>query len=137
MSELRVLVGVDGSENALKAVKMVADLVSNTGGNITLLHVIAPSDFALFSGQMTRDMRQKTFGEERMEAAISFLMNTKIKFKTVVKFGNPAEVIVTMSKKYDLVVVGSRGLSQIGEFLMGGVSSRVVTHSKVPVLVVH
>ncbi len=134
---MRVLVGVDGSENALKAVKMAADLVSKLGGSLTLLNVIAPSDAALFAGKMTRDMSERTFGEERMHTAMDFMRRSKLQFDTQVEFGNPADMIIKVSKNgYDLIVVGSRGLSQVQEFLMGGVSSRVVTHSKLPVLVV-
>ena len=134
---MRVLVGVDGSEGALKAVRWAADLVARTGGSITLLNVIAPSDAALFTGRMTADMTERTFGEERMHAAMDFMRETKASYDTKVEFGNPAEMIIKVSEQgYDLVVVGSRGLSAVQEFLLGGVSSRVVAHSKVPVVVV-
>ncbi|WP_082562399.1 universal stress protein [Paenibacillus sp. Root444D2] len=36
----------------------------------------------------------------------------------------------------DLIIVGSRGLSSIGEFVLGSVSHNVVQHAKLPVLVV-
>ena len=38
--------------------------------------------------------------------------------------------------EYDLVVIGTRGLSAIRGFIMGSVSSQVSQHSKVPVVVV-
>ena len=37
--------------------------------------------------------------------------------------------------EYDLLVIGSRGYGPVRRVLLGGVSSRVVRHSKVPVVV--
>jgi nucleotide-binding universal stress UspA family protein len=52
--------------------------------------------------------------------------------------GNPAEQLVAIAarKRADLVVVGSRGLSRVRRFLLGGVSDQIVTHSRGSVLVV-
>jgi nucleotide-binding universal stress UspA family protein len=52
--------------------------------------------------------------------------------------GDPADEIVTAARDegYDLIVVGHRGLSPIKAFLLGSVSSRVVTHAPCSVLVV-
>ncbi|WP_256711219.1 universal stress protein [Paenibacillus sp. FSL H7-0331] len=36
----------------------------------------------------------------------------------------------------DLIVIGSRGLNAISEFILGSVSHNVVQHAKIPVLVV-
>ena len=52
--------------------------------------------------------------------------------------GHPAETIVTAAEDggYDLVVLGSRGVSGVRRMLMGSVSSYVVTHAHTDVLVV-
>ncbi len=137
MEKMRILVGVDGSENALRAVKLVAEMASRMGAKVILLNVIAPSEAALFSGKSSRPLQEKTMGDERLHAAVQLLEGSKVEYETAVEFGHPADVILRYAgKDCDLVAVGSRGLSSIEGFLMGSVSSRVVHHSKVPTLVV-
>lgn len=54
------------------------------------------------------------------------------------RFGNPADEIVGAIEEWDpdLVVVGRRGLSGVGRWVLGSVSDRIVHHSTPPVLVV-
>jgi nucleotide-binding universal stress UspA family protein len=133
----RLLVGVDGSENALRAVRMSAEIAKKEGATVTLLNVIAPSESALFTGRMTRPLQEETMGEERLHRAIEVMRSNGVEFETLVEFGNPAEVILRVgANDYDLIAVGRRGLSGISEFLLGSVSSKVVHNSKVPTLVV-
>ncbi|MMZ71849.1 Stress response protein NhaX [compost metagenome] len=52
--------------------------------------------------------------------------------------GSPAEVILSYVKKHDndVIVIGSRGLGTIREFVLGSVSHNVVQNAKIPVLVI-
>ena len=52
--------------------------------------------------------------------------------------GNPAEAILNAATSVttDLIIIGSRGRGGIKELMLGSVSSAVVQHAKVPVLVV-
>ncbi|HVO78021.1 MAG TPA: universal stress protein, partial [Methanomassiliicoccales archaeon] len=129
----RILVGVDGSENALRAVQMAAEIAKNEGAKVTLLNVIAPSESALFTGRMTRPLEDRTLGDERLHRAVEVVREKGVEFDTAVEFGNPAEVLLRYgSKDYDLIAIGRRGLSGVAEFLLGSVSSNVVHHSKIP-----
>lgn len=150
----RILVGVDGSENALRAVDLVADMASEMKASVTLLNVIATSETALFSGKSSGPLKEggsrrhpqviadtsahePTIGEERLHEAMERMRAKGVEFDIAVEFGHPADVILRYSSRgYDMVVVGSRGLSAIEDFLMGSVSSKVVHHTKVPTLVV-
>ncbi|HVO78315.1 MAG TPA: universal stress protein [Methanomassiliicoccales archaeon] len=133
----RMLVGVDGSENALRAVKLAAEIAKNEGAKVTLLNVIAPSESALFTGRMTRPLEEETIGDERLHRAVEAVKRRSVEFDEMVEFGNPAEIILRVgAKDYDLIVVGSRGLTGLSQFLLGSVSSKVVHGSKVPTLVV-
>ena len=133
----RILVGVDGSENALRALRMVVSMASRLGASVTLIHGIAPSESALFMGKYARPLEVKAMGEERLHSAILLVRESKVPFDTVVEFGNPAEIILDRAKQsYDLIAVGSRGLTGLEEFLMGSVSSKVVHLAHTPVLVV-
>ncbi|MNI12816.1 Stress response protein NhaX [compost metagenome] len=52
--------------------------------------------------------------------------------------GSPAEVILSYTKKHDndVIIIGSRGLGTIREFVLGSVSHNVVQNAKIPVLVI-
>jgi nucleotide-binding universal stress UspA family protein len=52
--------------------------------------------------------------------------------------GSPAEVILSYAKEHgaDVIVIGSRGLGGIREFVLGSVSHNVVQSARIPVLVV-
>ncbi|MNR36447.1 Stress response protein NhaX [compost metagenome] len=52
--------------------------------------------------------------------------------------GSPAEVILAYAKEHgaDVIVIGSRGLGGIREFVLGSVSHNVVQSARIPVLVV-
>jgi nucleotide-binding universal stress UspA family protein len=49
----RILVGVDGSENALRAVGFVGMLAKEMGSEVTLALIITPSDHEILSGKAT------------------------------------------------------------------------------------
>ncbi len=62
----------------------------------------------------------------------------KLRLEKKMVDGKPGKSIVNEAKEgsYDLIVVGSRGLGAVNEFLLGSVSDYVVDHSEIPVLVV-
>ena len=72
-------------------------------------------------------------------------MNTKknalekdIEPKFMLEIGDPANMIteIVNSKDYDLVVLGTRGMSVFKELFLGSVSTKVMHHAKCPVMVV-
>jgi nucleotide-binding universal stress UspA family protein len=73
-----------------------------------------------------------------LEEAREQLAADGVDAEVVVATGHPAATIVQAAEDggYDLVVVGSRGLSGVRRMLMGSVSSYVVTHAHGDVLVV-
>jgi nucleotide-binding universal stress UspA family protein len=60
------------------------------------------------------------------------------KFDKKLEFGNPAETIINVAEKgkYDLIIVGKRGLSTVKRFFLGSVSDDVSHHAKCSVLIV-
>ncbi len=61
-----------------------------------------------------------------------------ILFKSKIIWGNPTCEIHEMakSKKFDLIVIGARGMGSVKEFFLGSVSNAIVHKSKIPVMVV-
>jgi nucleotide-binding universal stress UspA family protein len=132
----KILVGVDGSENSLRATEFAANIASRYGATITLFLAIAPSEAALFSGKDTYLPENEGIQQIRLKKAKSVAEAVGVAVKETVELDHPAQAIIRASEDYDLVVVGCRGLSGIRGFLMGSVSSKVVHHCKKPVVVV-
>ena len=134
----RILVCNDGSSNSNRAAAFGADMAKKLEANVTVLFVVAPSDHDMLAGKSTgMDEGRRGFGEQRLEKATAIFKDAGVNFDTDIEFGNAAEKVLLVSERgYDLVVVGSRGLSAVRGFLMGSVSSQVSQHSKVPVVVV-
>ena len=132
----RILVGVDGSENALRAVHFAAVLAKRFDAVVMLVHVITPSDHAVTSGKATFTDKETRVGGERLKAAEKILTDEGVVFRSQVEFGHPAEQLLMRSEGCELMVVGTRGLGPFKEALLGSISHRLTQISKVPVVIV-
>ena len=57
---------------------------------------------------------------------------------TILLKGNPALIILDFCKngKYDLIIMGNRGMGKIREIILGSVSSKILHNSSCPVLLI-
>lgn len=133
----RILVGVDGSDNSLRAAQKAAEIASFFHAAIVLLHVIQPTESGYYTGMPTSEAAEQAKGEDKLYRAQKACEEAGLVPELKVMLGNPAEVLVNHSALgYDLVVVGTRGIGALARFIMGSVSIRVVQLSKAPVMVV-
>ena len=133
----KILVGVDGSDNSLRAAQIAAEIAALFRSEIVLLHVLQPTESAYYTGMPTTEEAERAKGEEKLYPAKAVCEEAGLKPDLKVKLGNPAEVILDLAEEgFDLVIVGNRGMNALARFLMGSVSTRVVQFSKVPVMVV-
>ena len=126
----KVLVGVDGSENAEKALEHAVELAKKHQAEITLLNV---EESILLS---LKPKVAKEIGESILYSAKAKVRGIRV--DTRLKFGNPAETIIEVAEKenYDIIVVGSKGLSKVKRFFLGSVSDDVSHHAHGSVLIV-
>lgn len=126
----KVLVGVDGSENAEKALEHAVELAKKHKAKITLLNV---EESILLS---LKPKGAKEIGESILSSATAKVKGVKV--DTQLKFGNPAETIIEVAEKenYDVIIVGSKGLSKVKRFFLGSVSDDVSHHAHSSVLIV-
>ncbi len=137
----KILVPLDGSAKAEEALIHAINLAKLTKGNITLLHVISELPPYLDDGlggayqQVYQDLQMT--GENILEKVQQKYASEGVVMESKIVWGNASEEICKESKEnnYDLVVMGSRGLSEIKGFIMGSVSNRVVRHASCPVLI--
>jgi nucleotide-binding universal stress UspA family protein len=115
----KLLVAVDGSNQSNKAVDYAVELAKKFDAKLTLLHVEEKKLFKL-----ERDLSQK-IGEQFLLDAERRMDDVEYEKKMIA--GNPWEIILDMAKagNFDLVVMGSRGLSSVKRFLLGSVSAEV------------
>lgn len=122
----KILVGVDGSEYAERALKQAIEIAKRFSAEITVVNVYHSP-----TGQET--------SQDILGKANKMLENTGVKFKTAsVLSVNTPKVINDMAEdeKFDLVVVGSRGMGTIKAFLIGSVCNKICYDSPISVLIV-
>jgi len=122
----KILVGVDGSEYAEKALKQAIEIAEKFSAEITVVNV--------YHAPVGQDVSQ-----EILDKAKEILENSKVKFKLVsVLSPNTPKVITDMAEKekFDLIVVGSRGIGAVHAYLIGSVCNKICYDSPVSVLIV-
>ena len=126
----KLLVAVDGSKLSNKAVDYAVELAKKFDAKLTLLHV---EEKKLFN--LERDLSQK-IGEKFLLDAERRIGDVEYEKKMIA--GTPWEIILDIAKDgdFDLVVMGSRGMSSVKRFLLGSVSAEVSMLAQSSVLLV-
>ena len=137
-----ILVPIDGSETAWRALEYAKTLGEKFGGMVTMIHVVKPVQTISMNGDVPYVPQNiaelESIGNSLLQMARERLVNYPGKIETILEFGNPASRIlfVIREHRFDSVVIGCRGLSGIAEIFLGSVSTAVSQHSTVPVLIV-
>ena len=135
---------MDGSEHSINALEKAIQIANKFEGRITVLHAYTPH-LVLLPKEYVLTETTPEMVEVSVEAGANILADAKAKVETegvqvetLLTMGQPVETIVEASKngKFDLIVIGARGLSPVKEILLGSVSHGVTTHARCPVLVV-
>jgi len=140
----RILVAVDGSPFADRALSYAVDLAKKYASTLIILHVVLRRFYAVTpseAGVLATTVYVKemeTEGQEIIKKAEAYAHGAGVSFECKLVQGVPADEIVKIStsEKVDLIVVGSRGLTEVRAFLLGSVSDKVSHHAKCPTLVV-
>ena len=148
----RILVPLDGSKPADKALDFALDLAEKYSADIVLLSVVPPLvvpgvpnlstgvppfppvPMSMYPEEL-RGSHEKVLSEALKKAR---KIKPKLKVSTKLVEGRPSDKIIEVAKegKFDIVVMGSRGLGGIKEFFLGSVSDRVADEAACPVLIV-
>ncbi|MCL6611921.1 MAG: universal stress protein [Peptococcaceae bacterium] len=135
----KILVPVDGSELSSTAVKNALEIAAAAGAGITLMHVLElpPQMKTLVEGSPVREQMVEE-GKKILGRARENCEAAGVSCDEKLVWGVPAYEIVREGEqgRYDLIVIGNRGLGEVKGWLLGSVSRRVVRHARCPVLVV-
>lgn len=134
----KILVPLDGSKNSMRGLDKAVIIARGCQATITGLYVTPLSPPA--------SIAQKTYiknyllknADKFMEKAKTHCAQNGVLFYHKILHGGEGSKIVKFAqdKKFDLIVVGSRGMSSLKEVFLGSTSNYVIHKSKIPVLVV-
>lgn len=139
---LKVLIPVDGSENALRSVAHAVTLARNSLAlSVELLHVHqAPGirEHAYRSHQQLEQM-QRDETQQVLNPAQALLATAGVAYTSASREGDTAQAIAAHAhqSQCDMIVMGMRGMGFVlGPVNMGSVSSKVLHAAEVPVTLV-
>lgn len=148
---MKMMIAVDGSEFAEWSVQMLEAVASRPPDSVTLVHVVdsaslkstarkhaAVSKQAIAAMTKAGDQILRRFEGLARIALQQATTKPRTTINTILAHGRVADTITTLAKqkKADLLVLGSRGLSDAEHYLLGSVSRNVSALAPCPVLVV-
>jgi nucleotide-binding universal stress UspA family protein len=135
----RLLVPVDFSDSSVRALRHAVDLAAESGGSLTIVHVV-PADYGLLGigREESRDLDKslQRQGAHRLRALADAHVRQNVPADLEVRRGRPAEEIVAAAteSKCDLIVLSTHGHTGLDRYLIGSVADRVARLSPCPVL---
>jgi nucleotide-binding universal stress UspA family protein len=140
----RIVVGMDGSEGSLRALRWAAADAELRGWSIDAVAVWHDP----YGGEMTLEFQAPYFRwdrlahltrvEEQLAEAVTAAVGTvpTVTVDQVIINGDPAETLCGRSADADLLVVGSRGRGGFARLMLGSVSSACAHQSRSPIVIV-
>jgi nucleotide-binding universal stress UspA family protein len=153
----KILVALDCSENRQQVFAKSLDIAKADQASLMLLHVLSFDDpscpqipigisnafFSTVEIQLFQDFYKqwKDYEQEqskRFQIHQEMATSVGVKSELMLRHGSPGQMICDQAKTWhaDLIVMGRRGRSGLGEFLLGSVSSYVTHHALCSVLIV-
>jgi nucleotide-binding universal stress UspA family protein len=127
----RIVVGVDGSANGRAALEWAVGLASSLSAEVIVVHGVGLREAA---GIHDHERFRKRFDDEWCAA----LAGSSVRSRRLLLDGDPVSVLLRTveHEQADLVVVGSRGVGDRPELLLGSTSTQMTQRCTVPVVVV-
>ncbi len=137
----RLLVPVDFSANARKAITYATAFARQFGATLTFLHVVqvnyAYGEFgAIDFTALEREMRAGA--DKELAALVKAATGAGLQADSIVREGSPPKIIADVAKELgsDLLVISTHGYTGLRHVLMGSIAEHVVRYAPCPVLVV-
>jgi nucleotide-binding universal stress UspA family protein len=142
----RIIVPVDGSPTATKALVAALQLARDGGGRVRLIHVVEELAFVdgydMYGGQ-TGELLQvmREAGDKVLDAALEIARSSGVEADKQLfdRFGERlGEVVANAAREWnaDLIVLGTHGRRGIGRVLLGSGAEQIIRLAPTPVLVI-
>lgn len=138
----RILVGVDGSNEARNALRWARELARSSGAQVTVATAICvPAALAvpeLSARAKAWEEEERRQGTRTTAECVTELEGAGVSAVPLVAEGSPAETLAQLARegRFDLIVVGHRGRGAVARYLTGSVADRLVQIADRPVVVV-
>lgn len=133
-----IVVGVDGSECAEKALTWAVGEARLRGDRVRAVHAweypVSGAVYGMMGPQLGLDELREA-AKATLEEAVEPLQNG-VPIEQVLVEGPAAHALMSASEDADLLVVGSRGHGGFAGLLLGSVSQAVLHHAECPVAIV-
>lgn len=139
-----ILIPTDGSATSKIAILGCMAFAKEIGAEVTGIHVMPEFSVFAYEAEMLADTREE-FGRERIECANEYLAVIDAAAKEAgvkcdalyVASDSPYEAIIQAAedRQCDLIVMASHGRKGMSGLLLGSETQKVLTHSRIPVLV--
>ncbi|MCQ6276571.1 universal stress protein [Bacillus sp. V3B] len=135
----KILLATDGSEHSKRAVENAIHIAKcSEGSNVEIIYVVDPERA---KSETLNNWNSADLGDKRKKRIIEVEMMAKesgISYEINILTGEPGPTIVEYanSNKADIIILGSRGLNVLQEFVLGSVSHKVAKRANCPVLIV-
>jgi nucleotide-binding universal stress UspA family protein len=135
----RILLASDGSAHALRAAEQAIDLAKNDpDALVVILYVV---DSKTSKADVLRNLDTEgiaQFRHERMHSIEKIAKEAGVNYEIKIIRGEPGPSIVEYANgnNIDVILIGSRGLNALQEFVLGSVSHKVAKHAKCPVMII-
>ncbi len=139
MAAPRIVVGVDGSEGSLEALRFALEEARLRGGTVAALFAWSiPFVADVPTGMLPELMDDfRADAETLLEEQLAAVGDSGgVEIERIVVEGPPAQALVGAAEGAALLVVGSRGRGGFKGLLLGSVSSQCAHHAPCPVVVV-
>ena len=154
-----VLLATDGSEYSLYAINHLKECPLPRDASITIMHVLQPEMtmemlirswpygidalHPILSTEIDQSLEERAkeeqhLGEKLLDSTIDRLSQLGFPLKKVLVRGDAATEILSYAEEHmiDLIIGGSRGLSQFQSWLLGSVSNKLTHYAECSVLIV-
>ncbi|MBI4399273.1 universal stress protein [Candidatus Micrarchaeota archaeon] len=135
----KILVAVDGSPQGNNALTAALDIAKRYEAMVSVINVVQPFTWTVPSSEvLLLEQSMGKFQAEILEKAVEHGKKQSVEIKAISATGYPPEIIAKTAKagKYDLIVIGNRGLSKIDRFLLGSTSEKILRSAECTILVV-
>ena len=137
-----VVVGVDGSGSAYRAVEWAAAEAARRGAELRLVRAFSwtTSERPVRDGGRVAQYRDELLkiarGQVARAARIAADVRPEVETTTQVAIGAPIEVLGSEARRAQLLVLGDRGLGGLAGLLLGSVAVGLAAHGACPVVIV-
>ena len=136
----KILLASDGSEHSKRAAENAINIAkSSPSSKVEIVFVVDPDKV---KSDVLQHWNSADLGDSRRKERINdvekMALDSGITYEIKVLHGEPGPVIVDYANKnnFEIVIIGSRGLNALQEFVLGSVSHKVAKRANCPVLIV-